>query len=166
MNFQFYVEKLRNLDNYKKFIKEFPKAYPCSCFFVIDKGGQNSKQHFDYYVPKDNKMFSFQLELGNFVPVERIGKEIPDKIDLDLNLDFNKIEEIIQERMIKEKIKNKIQRFLFSLQKKDQKFYLIGTIFISGLGMLRVAIELGEMKITDFEKKSFFDIMKIKRKKD
>ncbi|MCX6743802.1 MAG: hypothetical protein NT116_06255 [Candidatus Parcubacteria bacterium] len=52
------------------------------------------------------------------------------------------------------------------MQSKDKKNYLLGTIFISGLGILKVKIDLDEKKITDFEKKSFFDMMKIVKKKD
>ncbi len=46
----------------------------------------------------------------------------------------------------------------------DGKNFLIGTIFISGMGILKITIDLDEMKITNFERKSFMDMMKIIRK--
>jgi len=42
---------------------------------------------------------------------------------------------------------------------------LIGTVFISMLGLLKVRIDVEKMKIVLFEKKSFFDMMSIKKKK-
>ncbi|RLG12017.1 hypothetical protein DRN73_03845, partial [Candidatus Pacearchaeota archaeon] len=63
-------------------------------------------------------------------------------------------------------VKKQIQKILFSLQTKNKKNYLIGTIFISGFGLLKVNINLSEIKIIDFEKKSFFDMIKITRKKE
>ena len=54
---------------------------------------------------------------------------------------------------------------IFSLQNKDGKDFLIGTIFISGLGLLKINVNLEGNIITEFEKKSFFDMMKIIRKK-
>ena len=165
MNFQFYVEKLKALEKYPDFLKEFPRAYPCSGFFVFDKTGEDNKQHFDFFLPKDDKIVSFQLESGNFAPVDMIGEEKLEKIDLDLEFDFNDVESIIEKEKISRGIKNKIQKFLFSLQRKNGKHFLVGTVFISGLGMIKVSVDLKEMKIEDFEKKSFFDIMKVKKGK-
>jgi len=63
----------------------------------------------------------------------------------------------------------KIQKILLSLQKIDKKDFLIGTVFISGLGMIKVKIDLDlehrsvypnvqnfGAKIVEFEKKIFF----------
>ena len=52
---------------------------------------------------------------------------------------------------------------MFSLQNFEEMDSLICTVFISMLGMLRVNIGLSDKKITQFEKKSFFDVVKIKR---
>ena len=165
MNFQFYVEKLKSSENYKKFLKENPKTYPCSGFFVIDKDGKDNKQHFDFFLPKKKEIFSFQLEQGNLVPIETIDKRIPEKISLDINFDFKEIEKIIENKMQEQSIKNKIQKFLFSFQKKDNKHFLIGTIFVSMLGIIKIQIEVPGKKIIAFEKKSFFDMLKIMKKK-
>jgi hypothetical protein len=164
MNFQFYVEKLEELRDYKDFIKKNKEAYPCSCFFVIDKEGKDNKTHFDFYT-SDEKFVSFQLEENKLVPIDVPENKKPDKISFDLEFDFDEIEELIQKRMDKENIKNKIQKLLFSLHKVDKKHFLTGTVFISSLGMIKIAIDLEKIEITDFEKKSFFDLIK-SRKKD
>ena len=62
MNYRFYVEKLMNSDVFKKFVEENKDAFPASGFFMIDLEGQDNKQHFDYFIPSQNKMFSFKLE--------------------------------------------------------------------------------------------------------
>ncbi|MFH1327016.1 MAG: hypothetical protein ABIH59_02725 [archaeon] len=168
MNFQFYVEKLFANEHFQKFKEENKTAYPCSAFFIVDLEGKDNQQHFDYWIPEDKKMFSFKLESGGEkVPVEMMDENIPEEIKLNFDFEFKDIEKMIQERMDQEKITNKIQKFLFSFQKKDNKHYFVGTVFISSLSMLKVAIDIEDMKITRLEKKSFFDIMKpIKRKEE
>jgi len=180
MNFQFYFEKLKESNNYKDFVKKEPNSFLCSCFFVIDKQkveplatlsgsqskeGQDNKQHFDYFT-EDQKFFSFQLEQDcKLVPVDVPEIKKPGKLPSDLDLDFNEIEKLIEHKMVNEKINNKIQKFLFSLQNINNKILLNGTVFISMLGMIRISIDVENMKILDFEKKSFFDVMKVSKKK-
>lgn len=168
MRFQFYFEKLIESEEFKKFVKENKEAFLCSGFFIIDKKGEDNKQNLDYFVPSLDKMFSFKINKGvEMVPIEDYGKNFkPEKISDNIDFDFADIENMIQDRMEKDKIKNKIEKLLFSLQSKDKKNYLLGTIFISGLGILRVKINLDEKKIVEFVKKSFFDMMKIVKKGD
>ena len=113
------------------------------------------------------KMFSFQLEGGiKKVPVEMFGEKIPKEISTSCDFDFEEIKEMITNKLKQEKIKNKIQKILLSLQKLKDNDYLICTVFISALGLLKVQIDLSKKQITEFEKKSFMDMMKIvKRKK-
>ena len=165
MNFQFYVEKLKNSDDFKKFARENKTAFPCSCFFVIDKEGGKNRQHFDFYIPASNKITSFPLENGS----EQIDAEIKDgnvpaKISIEHDFDFNEIEEMIQKKMDEEKVDKKIQKLLFSLQNVGGRDVFIGTIFISGLGLISATVDLEKMELNDFKKKSFFDIMNILKK--
>lgn len=163
MNLQFYLEKLHNSYEFEKFMKENPKAYLCSGFIVIDKEGKDNKQHFDFFVSKEKKIFSFQLEEDyKKVEVERIDDKTPEEISPDCDFDY--IEKLITGEMFEKKINNKIQKILLSLQKLNGKDFLVGTVFISGLGILKVNIDIAEKKIIDFEKKSFFDMMKIVKK--
>jgi hypothetical protein len=153
-------------EEFKKFMKENKDAFLCSGFFIIDKKGEENKQNIDYFVPSLNKMFSFKIhDKVELVPIENFGEEFhPEKISDNVDFDFQNIENMISDRMEKEKIKNKIEKLLLSLQTKDKKNYVLGTIFISGLGIIKVKIDLDEKKIVDFEKKSFFDMMKIVKK--
>jgi len=181
MNIQFYLEKLFASEKFQNFVEENPSAYFCSGFFSIDRQRENplttsskrgqskedkgNKIHIDYIIPETKKIFSFQLENEvNVVPVEQSGDNILAKIPDNIDFNFEEIEKIIVKKMEEQEIKNKIQKTLLSLQKIDKKDFLVGTIFISGLGMIKIKIDLGEMKIIEFEKKSFFDMMKIVRK--
>lgn len=168
MNFQFYFEKLIESEEFKKFMKENRDAFLCSGFFIVDKKDKENKQNIDYFVPSLNKMFSFKInDEIDLIPIENFGESFkPEKIPDNVNFDFIEIEDMVQDRMEKEKIKNKVEKLLLSLQAKEGKNYILGTIFISGLGILKVRIDLDEKKIVDFEKRSFFDMMKVMKKGD
>jgi len=166
MNSQFLLEKLKNSSEYKEFIKENKDAYLCSGFFVIDMENKETgnQYHLDFFVPSNKKTFSFELESGvKLVPLERY-EQILEKIS-SVAFDFNEIEKIISTEMEMKKIKNKIQKMIFSLQNVKGKDMFLGTIFVSGFGMVKVNIDLKDKRIVDFEKKSFFDMLNIMRKK-
>jgi len=167
MNFQFYLEKLYGSEEFADFKKEFADAYLCSGFFVLDKEKkEGNKAHIDFYVPSFNKMFSFQLEKGvEKVPVEKF-QENPARLNDNLDFDFEKIEAMILEKMASENVTSKIQTILLSLQNLEGKEFLVGTIFISALGMIKIGIDLSKMELVDFEKKSFMDMFRIVKKED
>jgi len=167
MNLQFYLEKLHDSEIFKKFIKENPDAFLCSGFFVIDKTGkEGNKQHFDYYVPGIKKMFSFKMEPEiEKVPIEMFEDKIPEKILINYDFDFQDIEKKIIREIEKKGIRTEIQKILLSLQKINEKDFLVGTVFIFALGMIKINISLPDKKIVNFEKKSFFDMLKIIKKK-
>ncbi len=166
MNFQFYFEKMMKSKDFSKFTSDNKDAFLCSAFFSVDKKGEDNKQNIDYFVPSLNKMFSFKLNnTVELVPIEDYGENFkPEKIPDNIDFDFSYIEKLIEGEMFEKKINNKIEKLLFSLQAKDKKNYLLGTIFLSGLALLKVKIDLNEKKIVDFDKKSFFEMMKIVKK--
>ena len=161
MNLQFYLEKLHSSDVFKKFMKENPKAFLCSGFFTIDKEGKDNQRHFDFYVPKIKKMFSFKLDNGvEMLPIDIEIAKIPAKLDIDFDFEFEEIEKMLEDRMKEEKINSKMQKIILSLQDLKGKPFLVGTVFVSMLGLLKIQIDISDMKIKEFEKKSFFDMMK------
>lgn len=161
MNLQFYLEKLQNSDVFRNFIEKNPTAFLCSGFFVIDKEGNDNKQHFDFFVPEIKKTFSFQFNQNiEKVELESFNDKFPEKVSEEAEFNFDFIEKLIVGEMFEKKISNKIQKILLSLQKLNGKDFLVGTVFISGLGLLKVNIDLVEKKVVDFEKKSFFDFVR------
>jgi len=164
MNFQFYIEKLFESEEFAEFKKEFPDAYLCSGFFVIDLTNSENQQHLDFFVPSFEKMFSFQLESNlQRVPLENIGEK-PEKLFANYDFDFKDVEEKIKKEMDSRGIKNQIQKFLFSLQRKGDKDFLVSTIFTSNMGILSASISLPDLSVENFEKKSFLDMFKIIKK--
>ena len=165
MNLQFYLKKLQNSEELKKFKKENPKAYLCSAFFIIDKEGKDNKIHFDFFVP-EGKITSFQMENGiKIEEMENLNNVAQEKISQISNIDFEEIESMISKKMEKEKVGSKIQKIILSLQNYKGKEILSGTVFISMMGMIKIQIDLKEKKIVEFEKKSFMDILNVVKKK-
>lgn len=168
MNFQFYVEKLMESEEYKKFISDNPDAIPFSGFFVIELENvkhPDNKQHFDFFIPSKKKAFSFQVEDNcKMVPVGIADFNIG-KISLNHNFDFQKIQDLIIAEMKSRNVGSTLQKILLSLQNKEGRDYLVGTVFISNFGLLKVNIDLTDMRVIDFEKKSFFDMVKFTGKK-
>jgi len=168
MNFQFYLEKLNESEEFKAFVKEMKTAYLCSGYFSIDKeeGGKDNKQSIDFYVPATKRFFSFSLnDEMKKSEIESFGKDfVPEEISVKTDFDFEEIDKLIVEKMEEEKISNKVQKIIYSLQQKDKKPFLLGTIFISGLGLIKIVIDLKSKKFTLFEKKSLFDMFKIMKK--
>jgi len=165
MNFQFYVEKLKNSSQFKEFIQENKDAFPASGFFIMEFSNSkhpDNKQHFDYYIPSKNKMFSFKLEDDcAMVPVEIVDSTAFKPISLDHNFNFNEVANIVAKEMKSRNVDKKIQKILLSLQHKNGKDYLVGTIFISNFGLIKINIDLKDMSVIHFKKKSFFDMLKI-----
>ena len=167
MNSQFLLEKLKSSEEYKTFLKENKSAYLCSGFFVIDMENRETgnQYHFDFFVPESKKTFSFELETGvKLVPLERNDEQILEKVSLNSSFDFDEIEKIISKEMEIKKINNKIQKIIFSLQNVKGKDLFLGTIFVSGFGMVKANIDLKDKRVIDFEKRSFFDMLNIMRK--
>jgi hypothetical protein len=165
MNFQFYLEKLYDSKNFKEFIKENKNAYPCSGFFVIDLEKNQNQQHFDYFVPSINKIFSFKIENNcEKVLIENQENYKTQKLSMNYTFDLGEIKNMIAEKMQEEKINSRIQKILLSLQRAGKKELLVGTVFISNLGMIKITIDVVENKIIEFQKKSFLDMFKIIKK--
>ena len=166
MDLRFYLEKLHDSNEYKNFMLENPDAYMCSGFFVMDFEKADHQRHLDFYVPTLKKVFSFKLENGiEKVPIDVFDNRISKKLNLDYNFDLEEIEKLVRDKMTEEKVKSRIQKILLSLQNLEGKDLLTATVFVSGLGMLKVNIDPMSKKILDFDKKSFFDILKVIRKK-
>jgi len=167
MNFQFFVEKLIESEEFRKFKNENKTAYPIGGFFSFDveNSGKNNKYSLDYFIPSFKKVVSFKLESGvEMVPVTIQEEQKFEKMGLNYDFDFNEFKKLIEDKMVEEKINAKVQKILYSLQSLNGIDYLVGTVFITGFGLIQVNIEISKKEITRFEKKSFMDFLKISKK--
>ncbi|MFB6246902.1 MAG: hypothetical protein ABEI74_04915 [Candidatus Pacearchaeota archaeon] len=166
MKFQFYLEKLEDLDAFKEYKKENSDAFLCSGFFAIDEQGDDNQQHLDFYSPSTGKAFSFQLEKDNpKVPLDDFGDNVPEELSEEIDFDFEEVKQLIKDEMDKNEVKNNVTKYLFSLQKQGGKNYIIGTVFLSKMGLLKAIADLDEKKVTEFEKKSLFDMLSFREGK-
>lgn len=162
MKFQFYIEKLESSKEYMDFMKKNKDAYFCSAFLSVDKEKDDNQVHLDFYSPSKKELFSFNLTEGvKFSKLENFDTKIPEKISIKLDFEIERIEKIIADKLVEEKIKTKMKKFLFSLQRLKGKDFIIATVFISNLGIMKFDIDLKEKRVTSYEKKSFFDFLKI-----
>ncbi len=160
MNFKDLLKDLRLSEDFKKFKKEKKDAFLCSAFFIIDEDKKNNKNHLDYYVPSTKETFEFKLE-SNFQKEKlRDFQEVPERIKEDLDFNFEEIKKIINKKIEEEKIKNKIQKFIFSLQSLNNKNFLIVNLFLSGMILVNFKLSLKNKKILEFEKKNLFDFLR------
>ncbi len=167
MNLQFYLEKLHSSDEFRAFIRENPQAFLCSGFLSLDKERNSNQIHFDYFIPKEKIIISFQLESEvQKVPLKKYDDKVPEEVSTDFELDFAELELLIFEKMEKENIKSKMQKIILSLQRIDGRNLLMGTVFVSMLGLLKITIDIEEKKVIEFEKKSLFEIMNVFKKGD
>lgn len=162
MKFQDYYKKLIDSKEYQKFTKENKKAYPCSGLFILDRQKSQIDVNFDYYLPDTQKIFSFKINKQvELIPVENIDSTVPEKLGMNYSFDLATYEKLILDKMAEEKVNGTLQKILFSLQKTKDKDYLVTTCFLSNLGLLKVQIDIAQNKIILFEKKSFFDMIKV-----
>jgi len=173
MNFQFYLEKLHNSDAFKEFISKNSEAYFCSGFFSLDvSDGRDNQRHIDYYIPLTKKIISFKLDSED--GVKDISQEarfdvegdftVPEKLNENIDFDLNEIQKLIEEEIVKQKLETKIGKILVSLQRLEEKNLLVCTVFVSRFGLLKVNLGLesenGGLEITQFGKKSLFDLVR------
>jgi len=160
MNFKDLLKDLNASEDFKKFKEEKKDAFLCSAFFIIDKDEKNNKNHLDYYVPSTKETFEFKLE-SNFQKEKlRDFQKVPEEIKENLDFDFEEIKKIIYKKIEEEKIKNKVQKFIFSLQSLNNKNFLIANLFLSGMILVNFRLSLENKEILEFEKKNIFDFLK------
>ena len=146
-------------------MKENKDAYFCSGLFTIDKEKNENEVHFDFYVPSSKKMFSFSLNGEIELKELKIYDErIPEEIHTDFDIDLEDFIKTITKKMENEGVKNSTKKFLFSFQVLEGKAFLLATIFLSNLGLLKVNISIPKGEIVSFEKKSLGDIFKVFKK--
>jgi isocitrate dehydrogenase kinase/phosphatase len=166
MNFQFYLEKLKESEEFKEFTKKFPKAYLTSAFFSIDKTGkEDNSESIDYYVPETKEFISFKLSN----PIQKIPMQVLEgqefsEVSQEVNFDLNEVETLVQEKMKEQEIKNSVQKLMYSLQQKENKNYIIGTLFLSNLALVKFVLNLETKTIEEFNKNSLMDLFKFKKK--
>lgn len=169
MNFKETLEVVKGSEKFKGFIEKNPSAFLCAGFFVIDLVSGADTYEIDYYISEENKIATFSLLDGKEVIFKLDDKMIykdkkPLKISEIINIDLEKVKEVIEEILEEHKAK-KLQKIIAILQHKDGNIWSL-TCLLEGMGMLKLKISAENGKILEENLGSLFDIMQVKGKKE
>ena len=157
-------------DLFGDFIKQYPKAELCTCFFVKDFFGNDNKKSIDYKLGE--KVFSFSInELekikmyeDQLVKIE--NKEFPEleKINPDIKTDLDEVIEIAIKKTLEKGISSKFSKIIAVLQKykhneKDIQAWNL-TCMLEGLIIIHIMIDSDTGEVIKFERKSMMDLIK------
>ena len=164
MNFSSTLEKIESSEAFKNFKKAHEDAELCAGFFIIDyeQGEQANQQQLDYCL-KNRKIFTFladkEITVKEAETIEGKREKLP-KLNKEIKIDIEDIENIVKEKMKQEKISNKINKIIAVLQKHQDKQIWNLNCMLEGMGILQVHIDTESGEILKFEKRSMFDFIK------
>ncbi len=163
MSFLSTLEKIESSQEFKQFKKQHPDAYLCAGFLVLDYEQGNNQQQLDYSL-KNGKIFTFSLSsIGKvtFKEAETMpGAKKLLELSRKIKIDIDEVKKLIEKRMEKEEIQNKILKIIAVLQKHKEKQIWNLNCILEGMGILQVHIDCMNRKILKFEKRSLFDFVK------
>ncbi len=156
-----YVEKLEESKEYKDFSVKYPKSFMIAGFFILDlEAGQNVHQ-IDFYVPSEKKIAAFTLDGGvKLQIVDPINKKIPEKLDLNTNVDLDALEGILMDEMHNRGMSEEIKKIIAIIQNIDGKKIWNLNCVLSGMEILKSHIEDESKTVLKLDKTSFMDLMK------
>lgn len=156
-----YVDRLRDSQEYKKFLKENKNAFMVAGFFVLDfESGKNMHQ-IDYYAPDHHKVAAFTLD-GRITMqmLSLIRKKIPEKLDLDTKTDLNALRGILEDEMKNRTMAEDIKKIIAVIQCVDNKKIWSVNCILSGMSLLKASIEDESQTILKMDKANIFDFIK------
>jgi hypothetical protein len=165
MQLQYYVEKLEQSEQYKKFMQEHPKAYLFAGFFVLDLQIQREEQKLDFFDPESNTPFSFNLIKEFEIKSSPIADQtIPQEIPHESEMNITEIQGILEEKMVQEKTAGKLTKIIAVMQKHEGEIIWNVNSVLSTFDILKVYIVDKTKEITKFEVKGLMDFVKAVKK--
>lgn len=162
-----YVQKVKNSQDFKEFMKEDPKAYLCSLFFTRDFNDNRSETQVDFYSPKKKMIVSFKADkkierfpLNKKAETLTHKKFIPKPIKETIKMDVDELEPTLTDEMHNRGMTYHIEKLLAFVNITDGELIWNCTGFLRGLGLLQAHVEDKTNTVLFMEKKSFFDILK------
>ena len=163
MNFSQTLKQIESSNEFKEFKKEHKDAYLCAGFFVLDLEQNINQRQLDYSL-KNGKIYTFsssenKVTLKEAETIEGKKEKLPE-LSKEIKTDLENLKEVVEKRMEKEEIQNKITKIIAILQKHEDKQIWNLTCMMEGFGMLQVHINSETGEILKFEKRSMFDFVK------
>ena len=148
-------------------MKEDPKAYLCSLFFVRDFNGPQNEVQVDFYSPKTKKIISFKIDkeverapLGKNAETLTHKKFVPKSLKEKIKMDIDEIKPTILDEMHNRGMTYEIEKVLAFLNVTDERVMWNCTAFLKGLGLVQAHVEDSTGTVLFMDKKSLFDILK------
>lgn len=163
MNFSQTLKQIESSNEFKEFKKEHKDAYLCAGFFVLDLEQNINQRQLDYSL-KNGKIYTFsssenKVTLKEAETIEGKKEKLPE-LSKEIKTDLENLKEVVEKRMEKEEIQNKITKIIAILQKHEDKQIWNLTCMMEGFGMLQAHINSETGEILKFEKRSMFDFVK------
>ena len=158
MKFVDFLTKVKDSDDYRKYVSENNNAYLCAGFFVLDYQGGKNQASVDFYNPSNKKMTTFRFEekivaVPLEVPPEMINHNfIPDKIDSEPKLELEELKGILIDEMHNRGMTYETQKIIAVLQHIDGRLIWNCTALMSGLVLLKTHIEDSSKSVILMEK--------------
>jgi hypothetical protein len=167
-----YIKRVKESESFKKLMKEDPKAYLCSLFFIRDFTEKRDETQVDFYSPKIKKIVSFKVErkiertLNKKAETMTHKKFIPKPLNEKIKMDIDEMKDTLLDEMHNREMVYDIEKILAFLNIVEGKPVWNCTGFLKGLGILQAHVEDETNTVLFMEKKSFFDLIKFTGKPD
>jgi len=157
-----YFDKLSASKEYKKFQKDYSDAFMIAGFFILDFESGKSLHQIDYYVPSEKKIAAFTLDKGVMMQMLEMmhTKIIPEKLDLNTNVDLDALRGILEDEMKNRSITEEIKKIIAILQTIDGKKIWNLNCVLSGMSILKAHIDDDSQTVLKLEKASIMDYVK------
>ncbi len=161
-----YIEKVKKSELFKQLMKEDPKAYLCSVFFLRDFDEGNNETQVDFYSPAKKTIVSFKvdkkIEKNTSKKMQMITnkKFIPKPLNENIKMDIDEMKSTLMDEMHNRDMTYEIEKILAFLNVTDGRAVWNCTGFLKGLGLVQAHVEDASASVLFMEKKSLFDLIK------
>lgn len=160
MKVNHYVSRLQESSEFKKFIKENPKAKLCAGFFVLDFEGGKDLHQIDYILP-NKKVATFNLDEGVTMKLseQKLKTPLPE-IGTDIKTDLDIIRGLVEDEMKNQIVTDNIKKIIAILHIVDGRLIWNLQCILNGLSILHIHINDSDKNILKFEKHSLLEFIK------
>ena len=157
-------ERLKKSEIFQKFKSEYPDVIFCAGFFILNfKSGV-----FDYSLDyrNDKQIFSFKIPVEETKAIVMETSDIFEKqtplpeITCDVQVDIEDLQEIVEENLVKNNIKNKLEELIAVLQMIDNSKVWNLTCMCEGFTIVSCQIHSETAGVLKFEKRNLLDFVK------
>lgn len=156
-----YIEKLNSSKKFKDFIKKNPDAYFSAGFFVLDFETKKNIHQIDYYLPKEKKIVTFEIDKGiEMKKSETANDQIPKKIFGGVETDLDILKGLVEDEMKNHTITHQLQKIIAILQNIDGKLEWSLNCITSDMGVIKVHVDDKTHSILKFDPINLFDVVR------